>query len=278
MVFRLWPELERRSGSAVRRACVLTVVLMLLLSAVCGGAAAEEGVPEAGEPEPLPVLQLAVEDSWPPYADAAGRGLSTDIVRAAFDAVGVAVSIEIKPYARVMRDLEAGLVDGGYNITKLSANLERFIFGEEPLATATVSFYYRPGAVKDYRSAFDVPTGTRIATIIDYDYGDEFESQRPRFREYKVMRQSQIVHMLIAGRVEAAVMYDRVAAYTLNTLGLPPETIVRGSTIHPNDVYVAFSRHNPHAQEYAALLDEGLRKIRQNGVYEQILSSSRSQL
>lgn len=269
MVHRLWPEVGK-AGGVVRRVWVWAVLLVWF--GVAWGREVETE-PGTGEPEPLPVLQLAVEDSWPPYADAAGRGLSTDIVLAAFAAVGVEVTIEVKPYSRVMRDLKAGLVDGGYNITRMTANQERFIFGEEPLTTATVSFYYRPGAVKAYWSATDVPTGTRIATIIDYDYGDHFESQRERFREYKVMRQSQIIHMLLAGRVDVAVMYDRVAAYTLNTLGLPQETLVRGETIHPSDVYVAFSRHNPRAQEYAALLDEGLRKIRQNGVYDQILAS-----
>lgn len=222
-------------------------------------------------PLPVPVLRIGVEDSWPPYADAQGRGLSTNIVQAAFAAIGLQVIIEAKPYARVLRDLEAGLLDAGYNITRQASTENRFVFGSEPILTATVSFYYSPTAIHEYHSVTDVPTGTSIASIIDYEYGDLFESQRHRYQEYKVMRQSQIILMLMAKRVDAGVLYDRVAEYTLDMMDLPESSLVRGARIHTSDVYVAFSRQNPRSQEYAALLDQGLRTIRENGVYDQLI-------
>lgn len=225
--------------------------------------------------EPRPVLRVGVEDGWPPYADAQGRGLSTDIVTAAFAVAGLEVAIETKPYARVLRELESGQLDAGYNVVPQTSTEQRFIFGSVPVLTATVSFYYAPGAVKPYRSVADIPTGTTIASIIDYEYGDQFEAQRSRFREYKVMRQSQIIRMLMAGRVDMAVMYDRVVEYTLNRMDLPADTLVRGALNHTSDVYVAFSRKNPRSAEYAELLDQGLLEIRRNGVYDQILNRSR---
>lgn len=225
--------------------------------------------------EPRPVLRVGVEDGWPPYADAQGRGLSTDIVTAAFAAAGLEVNIETKPYARVLRELDSGHLDAGYNVVPQMSTEQRFIFGSVPVLTATVSFYYPPGAVKSYQSVADIPTGTTIASIIDYEYGDQFEAQRSRFREYKVMRQSQIIRMLMAGRVDMAVMYDRVVEYTLNRMDLPADTLVRGALNHTSDVYVAFSRKNPRSAEYAELLDQGLLEIRRNGVYDQILNRSR---
>lgn len=280
MADKNWPELRGNGGCSICRALVLLLATLIGYGCWSGVVLAAEPQPVAAsvEPEPAParrpVLRIGAEDSWPPYVDGLGQGLSTDIVKAAFAAVGVEVTIEAKPYARVLRELEAGQLDAGYNVVPQTSTEPRFIFGEVPLLTATVSFYYVPNAVKPYQSVADIPTGTTIASIIDYEYGDQYEAHRSRFREYKVMRQSQIIRMLVGGRVEVAVLYDRVAAYTLNRMELPPDTLVRGALHQTSDVYVAFSRKNPRSKEYAALLDEGLRIIRKNGVYDQILNQS----
>lgn len=273
MVYRSGPELRHRG------ACTLGLVLLLLVGSTVWGrtAVATEAQTEAESTQasPAPVLRVGAEDGWPPYADAQGRGLSTDIVKAAFAAAGLEVNIETKPYARVLRELDSGHLDAGYNVVPQMSTEQRFIFGSVPVLTATVSFYYPPGAVKSYQSVADIPTGTRIASIIDYEYGDRYEAQRGRFREYKVMRQSQIIRMLMAGRVEMAIMYDRVAEHTLKRMDLPADTVVRGSLNRTSNVYVAFSRKNPRSAEYAARLDEGLLKIRQDGTYDEILSRPR---
>lgn len=221
---------------------------------------------------------LGVEDSWRPYANKQGKGLSTDIVKAAFAAVGQKVSISVRPYARVLRDLEAGILDGGYNVTRQASTEKRFVFGQHPILTASASFYYASNTsdytadpAKSYATAKDIPNKARVASIIDYEYGDVYESQRKRFQEVRVVRQQQIIRMLLAHRVDVGIMFDRVAEYTLADMKLPESVLSRGAVNHTSDIYVAFSRKSPNAEKYAVLLDKGLEEIRANGVYDDLM-------
>ena len=71
----------------------------------------------AASPE-LPPPFLLVEDSWPPYARPDGKGLSNSIVRHAYRAVGLEPRIEVRPYARVLAEVEHGQADGCFNVTR----------------------------------------------------------------------------------------------------------------------------------------------------------------
>jgi polar amino acid transport system substrate-binding protein len=63
-------------------------------------------------------VTLAVKDSWPPYSDSNGNGMSKDIIQKAFDSVFIKVKFIAVPYAKTLRMLESGDVDGAFNITK----------------------------------------------------------------------------------------------------------------------------------------------------------------
>src|SRR5690606_11809083 len=160
-------------------------------------------------------LRLGVEDSWPPFAGADGDGLSTRLVKAAFARVGREVDINVYPYARVLHLVQAGELHGGYNVTRQHNTEQLFLFGKMPLLRASTSFFYRRGREKDYTHISQVPDGTRIGLIIDYEYGDAFEEHRHRFVEHRVTRQEQIIQLLLLGRIDMAIMFDKVAAYTL---------------------------------------------------------------
>jgi len=47
-------------------------------------------------------IKIAAEDDWIPYARADGTGLANEIIKAAFQAVGVKVEYRVVPYARAL--------------------------------------------------------------------------------------------------------------------------------------------------------------------------------
>ncbi|WP_460853874.1 substrate-binding periplasmic protein [Pseudomaricurvus hydrocarbonicus] len=269
--------------------------------------AAHGATTESQEKGGLPVpIVIGVEDSWPPFADEQGQGISTDIVKAAFASVGQPIKLMVMPYARVLRETEAGVIAAGYNVTRQASTQQRFIFGKTPILRASASFYYSnatslvdrspeqefidstteqaltPGdstssdiPPKNYASAKEIPDGERVALILGYEYGDTYEAQHTRFREYRVARQKQIIRMLLAGRVDMAVLFDRVATHTMEELGLPENVLRRGAQNHVSEIYVAFSREHPESEKYAAMLDLGLENIKNSGVYDAIMSKPR---
>ncbi len=218
-------------------------------------------------------LTLGAEDSWLPYSDKRGQGISTNIVKAAFAKVGLDIHVVVRPYARVLQDVKAGAIDGGYNVSRQQNTEREFIFGKEPILQARAYWYFRPNRVLLINTPKKLPDGFRVGAIIGYEYGDIYEIERRRFKEVRVPRQVQLIKMLHQGRIDAALMFEEEANYTLKEMGLNETAIHKGMFNHTSDIYLAFSRKKPHSQELAQKFDQGIEKLKETGEYERLLTS-----
>ena len=207
-------------------------------------------------------VKLAVENSWPPYADNSGNGISKKIIQEAYNAVGINVSFVVVPYARALKMAEHGIVGGAFNVTKQESTVAKFNFHNTPLLKSTASFYYPKSSTLDFLDIKDVAEQTSIALIIDYEYGEQYEALKYRYNEVRVSTQHQIIELLKTGRIDMAIMFDEVAKFTLEELNLPMNTIRKGHVNHVSDIYVAFTQKRD-VSEKISLLDSGLQKARQ---------------
>lgn len=217
-------------------------------------------------------ILLGAEDSWPPYSDKNGYGISTNIIKAAFGKVGITPKIQVRNYARVLQDVKAGLLDAGYNVTRQRNTEEEFIFGHEPILQAKAYWYFPATSKILFNTVDKLPNGFRVGCIIDYEYGDIYEQERHRFKEVKVPHQTQLVRMLQQGRIDAALMFEKEANQTLKEMGLSETTIQKGMFNHTSDIYLAFSRKNSHSEEHAKMFDQGIKKLKETGEYSQLLN------
>jgi len=216
-------------------------------------------------------VSLVAEDSWPPYSDSQGRGLSNELVSAAYNLVGIETQIAVMPYARVEHQVQAGKFDGGFNVTRQASTEELFVFGQQPLLSAPASFFFRRAEGQTYSSYEDVPDGIKIGLIIGYEYGDIYQQNKHRFVEIRVSQQQQIIRMLMAGRIDAAIMFDEVAAYNLRRMGLETDRIDKAFQNHVSEIYVGFSLKNDRSAHYAERLDKGLLNLKASGEYQKIV-------
>jgi len=215
---------------------------------------------------------MGAEDSWPPFSDELGHGMSADIVTAAYASVGLEVEFVVRPYSRVLLEVRSGRLGAGFNVTRQASTEEVYIFGQEPILYAQASVFSTSSAERQYDSYDDIPDGKQFGLINGYEYGDAFEAQRHRFREQRLNTQVQIIAMMMAGRLDMAVMFDRVAAYTVTSMGVDPEALDKRFVNHQSAIYVAFSRKHARSQWWANKLDEGLGIIKQQGIYSSILA------
>jgi len=226
--------------------------------------------PLMAENSTLPIVRLAAENSWAPYSDERGEGLSNRLVKAAYAAVGLNAKISVMPYARVEHQVLNGVSDGGLNVTRQASTEELFLFGRVPLLSAAASFYFSREHGKAFESYDALPEGTRIGLIIGYEYGDIYHANRYRFTETRVSYQHQLIRMLLAGRIDAVIMFDEVAKFTVAEMQLPKNSLQRGFQNHVSDIYVAFSPNNPSAQYLSERLDEGLSLLKESGKYQRM--------
>ena len=86
-------------------------------------------------------IKLAAENSWPPFSNETGEGISKDIIQRAFYHVGVEVEFIVVPYARALRMAQLGKVDGAFNVTKQKSTTDKFAFGKVPILQVKASFF-----------------------------------------------------------------------------------------------------------------------------------------
>jgi len=207
-------------------------------------------------------VTLAAENSWPPYSDINGDGISKTIIQTAYQAVNVNVEFITVPYARALKMTRLGQVDGVFNVTKQKSTVKDFNFGHLPILQATASFYYHQDSLLNFTSVSEIPKQTSVGVIIGYEYGDDYYMHKSRFREVKVTNQSQLIGLLIHKRIDMAIMFDEVAKYKLDEMRLEPNAIQKGAINHKSDIYVAFSKLKGTSKAMV-LLDDGLMKIKQ---------------
>jgi polar amino acid transport system substrate-binding protein len=108
------------------------------------------------------------------------------------------------------------------------------------LTCSKVSAYLK---AHNYKALADIPDGTIVGLIIDYEYGDKFEQHEHRFKQIRVSSQEQIINMLKVGRLDSAILFDAVDSFTLKSMRLEPTDILKGPINHTSDIYVANMRN-----------------------------------
>lgn len=84
---------------------------------------------------------------------------------------------------------------------------------------------------------------------------------------------TQLIDLLQADRIDAFVENETVVDFTLNQLGIKPETIQLAGT--PGEgvlLYVPFSPKYQESRELVKIFDRGLVQLRENGELAKILS------
>ncbi|ACA87772.1 substrate-binding periplasmic protein [Shewanella woodyi] len=241
------------------------LTLLFITSLLCSFATADES---------LKTVKLAAEDNWAPFAKASGTGVSHSLINQAFSTVGVEVDSIVVPYSRAVVMAKEGLVDGVFNLVKEQSTESEFIFGKQPLFSATASFYHKVSTPVKAKDKWQLPPNTKVGIIRGYEYGDELK-QLPNIRLITLSNHNQLINLLLLDRIDVAIMYDLVAKQYISQMGVSQE-IEQIFTNHTGQVYLAFSKLNPHASKLAELLDRGLTTLKDDGSYQEIMASAGS--
>ena len=154
---------------------VMKLPLTLLFATFLQIASVGYNLSFAQESQNLPVqsssqsITLAAEDSWPPFANQFGQGISHRLIAAAFKQSQVEVNSLVVPYSRALMMAEKGAVDGVFNVTREASTEQRFVFGNTPLFVAKASFYQRNQRPLIAANKWELPKGTVIGVIKSYE-------------------------------------------------------------------------------------------------------------
>jgi len=218
-------------------------------------------------------ITLVAEDDWYPYSsqrNGTSEGFVVDLIRAAYAAVDVDVRFKIASFKSCLKQVEEGVELGCFDVTLDEDTKTRFIFPNEFLFIDTGGIYDMENSGLPAKVTQLNLLGHRVGYTNGSIYGEFLDTAKGIERELAMSDLSNL-RKLVARRQDYSLVSTTIANYIFKThpddFSLRPRLV---GTVSNQKMYVGFSRKRPEAKEAAALLDQGLIKIRANGSYRKI--------
>lgn len=169
-----------------------------------------------------------------------------------------------------MIEVERGTLAGCFDTLRNPLLESKFRWHQQPLFRARIAIYGRIGAgVGRLDLTVSQLRGKRIGVTHGYEYGEAFDGDATMQRDVAPSDLSSL-RKLAAGRVDYALVYERIATTILaSDAGLGKAITMQGVLTEPS-LYLAFSRNYPGIERWIALFDQGLAKVRGSGEYARI--------
>ncbi len=216
-------------------------------------------------------LIIGLQNEWPPYIidGTPPRGLSVDIVTAAYATQGYDIEIQVKPWSRALKEAEYGR-DVVVIAAWYSEERKHTLLFSEPYLYNEISLITLKGKQFEWGTYKDL-AGKTVGVIKSYAYDDDF-LQSPWFKRVESTDLLSNIHLVMNGRIDMLIEEYRVALWTMRQNKIAPNLFTK---IYPNvaysGLYVASGQSNPNAQEYIDAFNRGLHLIRSNGELDRIV-------
>ena len=227
-------------------------------------------IPAAGHAA-VPPLTIMVEDASEPFSRRDGTGYANDIVRAAFLAAGVAVRLDVVPYARCKKSLEDAATPACFGMSWQPQFNNRIVFSDLPLFEVHADVYSRRAA--KISGPQDLKPGSTLGIINGYEYPDAILAlaRRGVVLEGNVSEAANL-QMVAKGRLDAAVMMtSEIENMPRRISWMGVENTVRlafrGGLMKS---YIGFSPANPRGEEARRAFNRGYAIIIANRTRDRI--------
>ncbi|MEJ6000424.1 transporter substrate-binding domain-containing protein [Paucibacter soli] len=230
------------------------------------------GIACAGAP---PRTLVLAAEAFPPHVfmlQGQPRGFDYEVCEQLLRAMGYRTRLEIMPWRRALLEARAGRVDGLLGVGR-GALIEResFLdFPDEPLSGTRAALYFLRAKPFVYDGLFTLK-GKSVAVLQGRSYAADFMAA-PYFRREPALNPEQSLRMLLAGRVDLALVDVAVGVYLSEQQGLTERIARDGATLSSSRLYLAFSRQSGHDGALSRDFSRRLTAFKHSQVYLEILS------
>ncbi len=234
--------------------------LALCLVLAGGGAAAQPAGPR---------VTLAAEDDAAPWSYADGTGYANTLVRAAFEAAGWTVQIEVMTYARCKAQTLSGRWAGCLTMGDNEALRRELLYPRRPLFEAHNVLVAHADAPFSGCGPAEWGRGLIVGFTNGYEYIDKVEALRESRQLSVDVASSEVgsLRKLADRRIDAALLtLDEVKRLEYVTrLARLPNSFKPICDYGGNPSYVAFSRRHPQGAAARDAFDRGMRLLQERG-------------
>ena len=200
-------------------------------------------------------------------------GFDADVLRAAYATQGVTVRIELTPWKRIMRDVEAGLILGAVSCRQVPVR-EKFAFFSDHLSDSANAFVTRHSYLDN-----DIPT---LAVLSKYDIVASNGWSQTNILEGQGIPYASVTGLdqginVVLRRNKDIFMTERDSAiFAAKRMGVMNQLSFYDVEELGLDHYsVCFSKRYPNAEKWRDILNKGLQELNKSGKREEILQRYR---
>lgn len=219
-------------------------------------------------------LEIDVENAADPFSRPDGTGYANDVVRAAFQAVGVRVHFKVVPYARCKVEVLSGEVAACVSMSWDPSFEGKVKFADTPLITVTPVYYENPTRPLKARSEAELGKGVTVGTIRGYEYPAAVMKARARGVVFAENSSEQAnLQKLALGRIDAAVVMSNPltgVSHWAKEADVAHQVRVAFTSAGSENGYFAVSTTHPGGLPALRQYNEGIRIIMAKGLLGEI--------
>lgn len=210
--------------------------------------------------------------NWAPYygEDLPRQGFFTDLTRAAFRAVDYDVDMQFMPWARAMLEVEQGDRDILLGAYYTDERAETYLYSDEIYSTRVGLVARKDLGIREFDSLrdlteYEIGYGRGWATTDEFDNADYLNKQAADSNVLNVRK-------LYKGRIDMIAMgFDRFQSIAKEEGLDPDEVVFLEPVLKESGLFILASPELDEREQVIADFNAGLRTIRENGTYDQIL-------
>ncbi len=216
----------------------------------------------------------AASDPWPPFVDPdhPQKGISIEIVTAAFATQGYTFEHKIMPWARAEDGVKKGKIDVLPN-TWFTDKRTSYLAYSKPYASNEVKFIKKKGDAFEY-TGLESLAGKKIGIMLGYGYSDDFMNSKD-FKREAVSDFVKNIKKLVGNRIDLS-LEDEIVAKNLISKKDPAlldKIEFTKNFLSSNALHVTCGLANPRHEEIINAFNKGLEEITANGTLGKILKS-----
>lgn len=211
--------------------------------------------------------------NWAPYVgeELDQYGFTSEIVTKAFERAGYTVQIDFMPWARVLKVVERGRYDAAYPAYYSEERAQTYLMSEA-FAQGPLGFYARADDDIAYAALEDLQP-YKIGVVRGYVNTPEFD-QADYLNTEAADSDVQNLKKLLVNRLDLVVIDKLTAQYIINTE--MPDDADRLKFLDPpldeKPLHVIFSREAAGYEEKVSDFNEGLRRLQEEGIIQEIMT------
>ena len=259
-------------------------VVCVLLFTACGqtqSSSSEQSVIDRAQTVRGPNQLLIVADAWLPFngdAESGPAGYMIDMAREIFAEHGIEVLYKNIPWKRALLGVQEGRYDAAVGASRTDG--AGLVFPSLELASNRLAFFTRADDAWRFTGPASLEA-VSLGVIAGYDYRSWLLAYIQKHKDDSARIQIisgdeplvQNLKKLQAGRVRVVVDTEAAIRAAAKSVNLDTAIRLAGNGTEISNCYIAFSPKHPRAQEFAEMLSEGIKRMRESGRLQAILAT-----